>query len=78
MPDYKNFLDRALGAVEGFSDQHLAILPETPPTELLNYVAHITGDDVDKLRRLYQIFVSVGRLDSFGRDSSPGAGFAED
>lgn len=72
--------ERALVAVQQFSDKAVAVLPETPNAEMLNYVAHVTGEDVDKLRRLYELFLAVGRLDSFSSDAVSGAtaGFAED
>lgn len=72
--------ERALAAVEKFSEKSVAVLPETPSTEMLNYVAHVTGEDVDKLRRLYELFLATGRLDSFSADAISGstAGFAED
>lgn len=72
--------ERALAAVEQFSDKAVAVMPEIPNAEMLNYVAHVTGEDVDKLRRLYELFLAVGRLDSFSSDAVSGAsaGFAED
>lgn len=73
-----SLFDRALSAVETFSDKNIAILPETPGIEMLNYIAHVTGEDVDKLRRLYELFLATGRLDAFGRHDPVTAGFAED
>ncbi len=72
--------ERALTAVEHFSDKAVAVLPETPTVEMLNYVAHVTGEDADKLRRLYELFLAVGRLDSFSSGTLSGnvAGLAED
>ena len=72
--------ERALAAVEQFSDKAVAVLPETPTVEMLNYVAHVTGEDADKLRRLYELFLAVGRLDSFSSGTVSGtvAGFAEE
>lgn len=72
--------ERALAAVEGFSEKSVAVLPEQPSVEMLNYVAHVTGEDKDKLRRLYELFLAVGRLDSFssGALSGSSAGFAEE
>mgnify|MGYP000977473121 FL=1 len=57
----------------------MAILPETPSQEMLRYVAHVTGEDVDKLRRLYEMFLATGRLDELGKSGlPPSAGFAEE
>jgi len=77
MNDYTNFLARALAAVEDLSDSQVAILPERPSAEMLNYIAHVTGEDMDKLRRLYELFLSTGRLDAFSKTQVPSAGFAE-
>ncbi len=69
---------RALASVENFSDKAVAILAETPSEEMLRYVAHVTGEDVDKLRRLYELFLVTGRLDEWGKAGVPSAGFAEE
>lgn len=70
--------ERALASVEKFSDKAVAVLPEKPDEEMLRYIAHVTGGDIDKLRRIYELMISVGRLDSFGSGSAPSGGFAED
>lgn len=71
---------RALSQVEAFSDKAVAVMPEVPNTEMLRYVAHVTGEDTDKLKRIYELFVATGRLDSFdpGVIAGASAGFAED
>lgn len=72
-------LSRALAAVERFSDEAIAVVPEAPGMELLQYVSHMTGEDIEKLARLYQIFISAGRLDSFEPEVFTGlTGFAEE
>lgn len=77
-PDSSDILARALAEVDRFSDKNIAVLPERPCEEMLKYIAHTTGEDVDKLRRLYELFLATGRLDSFGSNSlPPSAGFAE-
>ena len=73
-----SLFERALAQVENFSDKNIAIMPEIPGTEMLNYIAHVTGEDVDKLRRLYELFLATGRLDAFGRHEPVSAGFAEE
>lgn len=73
-----SLIERALAQVENFSDKNIAVMPETPGTEMLNYIAHVTGEDKDKLRRLYELFLATGRLDAFGRHEPVTAGFAED
>lgn len=78
MADEHEFLQRALTVVEGFSDRAVAVLPEAPSEEMLRYVAHVTGDDPERLRRIYQLFLETGRLDAFQRPGAPAAGFAED
>ena len=70
--------ERALASVAEFSDKNIAVMPETAGVEMLNYIAHVTGEDVDKLRRLYELFLATGRLDAFGRHDPVSAGFAED
>lgn len=70
---------RALAQVEGFSEQAVAVLPEKPGTEMLRYIAQLTGEDEAKLARLYAYFISLGRLDGYAQE--PGSeltGFAED
>jgi hypothetical protein len=70
---------RALASVEEFSDKAVAVMPETPSEEMLRYVAHVTGEDIEKLYRLYQMFLTTGRLDQLGSACLlPSAGFAED
>jgi hypothetical protein len=70
---------RALNSVEKFSDGSVAVLPEMPSDEMLRYVAHVTNEDIDKLRRLYELFLTTGRLDQLGSQAlPPSAGFAED
>lgn len=70
---------RALTSVENFSDKAVAVMPETPAEEMLRYVAYVTGEDMDKLRRLYEIFLMTGRLDQFSNAAlPPSAGFAEE
>ena len=70
---------RALRSVEAFSDRAVAVLPETPSEEMLAYIAHVTGEDGDKLRRLYELFLATGRLDQLGSNGlPPSGGFAED
>lgn len=70
---------RALASVEGFSDKAVAVLPETPSLDMLGYVAHVTGEDMDKLKRLYELFVTTGRLDQLGSTGLPASGgFAEE
>ncbi len=71
--------ERALAEVEGFSETAVAVLPETPPLEMLRYVAQLTGEDADKLAKLYAYFVSLGRLDGYAQEPDSGlSGFAED
>ncbi len=70
---------RALAQVEAFSEKAVAVMPEKPGKEMLAYVSQITGEDPEKLARLYQVFVSMGRLDKFEQEIPSGmAGFAED
>lgn len=70
---------RAINSVEKFSDKSIAVLPEMPSEEMLRYVAHVTNEDIDKLRRLYELFLTTGRLDQLGPSAlPPSAGFAED
>jgi len=70
---------QALERVENFSEKQVAVLPEQPGAEMLRYVAQLTGEDADKLARLYAYFISLGRLDAYP-EAPPGAaaGFAEE
>jgi len=70
--------ERALKEVENFSEKAVAVMPEKPGEEMLRYIAHVTGEDLDKLRRIYELFLTVGRLDAFGKSAAPSAGFAEE
>lgn len=79
MPDTPlSLFERALAQIDGFSDKNIALMPEIPGAEMLNYIAHVTGEDVDKLRRLYELFLATGRLDAFGRHEPVSGGFAEE
>lgn len=70
---------RALGAVGEFSEPHVAIVPEKPTVEMLSHIAAVTGEDADKLARLYQLFLIYGRLDKFQPGTMTGpSGFAEE
>ncbi len=70
---------RALNAVSDFSEPHVAVLPEKPSVEMLDYIASLTNEDADKLARLYQLFLAYGRLDKFQPEITTGlAGFAEE
>jgi hypothetical protein len=70
---------RALAQVEAFSEKGVAVMPETASKELISYVSSITGEDAEKLARLYEIFLSAGRLDKFQQPLSTAvAGFAEE
>jgi hypothetical protein len=73
-----SLFERALAQVEAFSDKNVAVMPEKPGAEMLNYIAHVTGEDTDKLKRLYELFLATGRLDAFGKHEPVSAGFAED
>lgn len=70
---------RAFAAVEHFSEKSVAVLPERPSRDMIAHAAQITGEDADKLARLYQLFVSMGRLDKFSQELPSGTtGFAEE
>ncbi len=70
---------RALAQVADFSEKEVAVLPENPGREMLHYAASVTGEDADKLARLYQVFISLARLDKFNQDlPSAASGFAEE
>lgn len=70
---------RALAQVENFSETDVAVLPAKPGAEMLAYIAQLTGEDADKLARLYAYFISVGRLDGYSQvPFSELGGFAED
>lgn len=79
MADLSSPFLRALASVEGFSSQAVAVMPESPTAEMLRYIAHVTGEDEEKLQRLYQMFITTGRLDQLGSTGLPPvAGFAEE
>jgi hypothetical protein len=73
-----SLIERALAQVEAMSDKNIAVMPEKPGAEMLNYIAHVTGEDIDKLKRLYELFLATGRMDAFGKHESVTSGFAED
>lgn len=70
---------RAMAEVERFSEKNVAILPEKPCKEMLSHLAAVTGEDVDKLRRLYDLFIASARLDKYTSETLSGQiGFAEE
>jgi hypothetical protein len=70
---------RALRRVEEFSEKHVAVLPEKPGAELLTYLSLMTGEDAQKIARLYDWIIATARLDTV-REAAPSAlvGFAEE
>ena len=70
---------RALDDVADFSEQSVAVMPENPGAELLRYVAKMTGEDTEKLARLYAYFIAAGRLDGYAQEEVLAVGgFAEE
>ena len=70
---------KALAQVDAFSETDVAVLPSKPSMEMMRYIASLTGEDPEKLARLYAYFVSVGRLDGYVQlPPSDVSGFAEE
>jgi hypothetical protein len=70
---------RALKTVESFSDCAVAVLPEMASGELVSYIAKATGEDPQKIARLYDMIINAARLDKYTQEMLSGTtGFAEE
>jgi hypothetical protein len=72
-------ITRALKTVETFSEKDVAVLPEKASRDLVSYLASVTGEDSDKIRRLYNLIIAMGRMDKYTEGLFTGdVGFAEE